>query len=88
MIQTIDEQIDKFLSSLPEINDSQIISIKERSATTLTDDLKKGHATSNVCMIAASILKQNPKDLAVKLASIMEKSKKYEKSDLIRNLPK
>ena len=78
MIQTINEQIDKFLSSLPEINNSQIISIKERSATTLTDDLKKGHATSNVCMIAASILKQNPKDLAVKLASIMEKSEKYE----------
>jgi hypothetical protein len=30
MIQTIDEQINKFLASLPDINDDQISQIKDR----------------------------------------------------------
>ena len=81
MIQTIDEQINKFLASLPDINDDQISQIKDRCATTVTDDLKKGHATSNVCMIAASVLKKNPKELATELASILERSCKYESVD-------
>ena len=41
MIQTIDEQINKFLASIPDINDDQISQIKDRCATTVTDDLKK-----------------------------------------------
>jgi arginyl-tRNA synthetase len=59
----------------------KVSQIKDRCATTVTDDLKKGHATSNVCMIAASVLKKNPKELATELASILERSCKYESVD-------
>ena len=79
MITHINEQINNFLISLPTVSEDQVELINKKSATTVTDDLKKGHATSNVCMIAASILKRNPRDLADELVSKLKDSKAFEK---------
>ena len=78
MITNINEQINNFLISLSDVSDDQVELINQKCATTVTDDLKKGHATSNVCMIAASILKRNPRDLADELATILRGSNVFE----------
>ena len=78
MITHINEQINNFLISLPAVSEDQVELINKKSATTVTDDLKKGHATSNVCMIAASILKRNPHDLADELVSKLRDSNAFE----------
>ena len=52
--------------------------INEKYSTTISDDLKNGHLTSNVCMVAASILNLNPKDLAKELEEKLKKLNKFQ----------
>jgi arginyl-tRNA synthetase len=78
MIESINKEIDNFLVSLPGIDKNQLESIISKYSSTITDDLKKGHITSNVCMIAASILQKNPKELASELKNILIQSGRYE----------
>ena len=78
MIESINKEIDNFLVSLPGIDKNQLASITSKYSSTITDDLKKGHITSNVCMIAASILQKNPKELASELKNILIQSGRYE----------
>ena len=77
MIDEINKEIEKFLSSIVN-NKKNINSIIKKSSTSISDDLKKGHITSNVCMVAASILKLNPKDLAEDLKTRLEKIDKFD----------
>ena len=79
MIESINQEVDKFLSTLPDITNEQLISIKNKYSCSVTDDLKKGHLTTNVCMISASILKKDPKDLAADLEENLTKLGAYEK---------
>tara|TARA_B100000768_G_scaffold10204_1_gene10220 strand:- start:496 stop:735 length:240 start_codon:yes stop_codon:yes gene_type:complete len=67
MIESINLEIDNFLSLIPDISREQTESIKKKYSSNVTDDLSKGHITTNACMIAASVLKTNPKELAAKL---------------------
>ncbi len=76
MIDEINKEIEKFLSSIVN-NKKNINSIIEKCSTSISDDLKKGHITSNVCMVAASILKLNPKNLAEDLKTRLEKIDKF-----------
>ena len=76
MIDEINKEIEKFLSSIVN-NKKNISSIIKKSSTSISDDLKKGHITSNVCMVAASILKLNPKNLAEDLKTRLEKIDKF-----------
>jgi len=76
LIDEINKEIEKFLSSIVN-NKKNISSIIEKSSTSISDDLKKGHITSNVCMVAASILKLNPKNLAEDLKTRLEKIDKF-----------
>ena len=82
MIDEINKEIEKFLSSIVN-NKKNINSIIKKCSTSISDDLKKGHITSNVCMVAASILKLNPKNLAeelkTRLDSLKDESKKIKK---------
>ena len=50
----------------------------EKCATSITDDLNKGHLTTNVCMVTASILKINPKKLAEELKTRLQKINKFD----------
>ena len=79
MIEVLNEEINKFLLSLPNIEKNALSQIKKRYSSTVTDDLSKGHITSNVCMIAASQLKRNPKELAGDLQKELSDSNKFEK---------
>ena len=79
MIEVLNEEINKFLLSLPNIEKNALSQIKKRYSSTVTDDLSKGHITSNVCMIAASQLKRNPKELAGDLQKELIDSNKFEK---------
>ena len=76
MIDEINKEIEKFLSSIVN-NKKNINSIIKKCSTSISDDLKKGHITSNVCMVAASILKLNPKNLAEDLKTRLEKIDKF-----------
>ena len=77
MIDEINKEIEKFLSSIVN-NKKNINSIIKKCSTSISDDLKKGHITSNVCMVAASILKLNPKKLAEHLKIRLEKIDKFD----------
>ena len=81
MIDEINKEIEKFLSSIVN-NKKNISSIIKKSSTSISDDLKKGHITSNVCMVAASILKLNPKNLAEDLKTRLEKINKFDNVEI------
>ena len=67
MIEVINKEIKKFLLSIGDISKADLEIILQKYSTTISDDLSKGHLTTNVCMIAASILKTNPNKLAINL---------------------
>ena len=77
MIDEINKEIEKFLSSIVN-NKKNINSIIKKCSTSISDDLNKGHITSNVCMVAASILKLNPKNLAEDLKTRLKKIDKFD----------
>ena len=81
MIDEINKEIEKFLSSIVN-NKKNINSIVKKGSTSISDDLKKGHITSNVCMVAASILKLNPKNLAEDLKTRLEKIDKFDNVEI------
>ena len=64
MISAINQEIAAFLSSVKGVNESSNQMILDKFSTSISDNLKNGHLTTNVCMIAASVLKLNPKELA------------------------
>ena len=67
MIEVINKEIKEFLLSIGDISKADLEIILQKYSTTISDDLSKGHLTTNVCMIAASILKTNPNELALNL---------------------
>lgn len=77
MIDKLNEEISKFLSSFLNIEDEKLSQIEKRCSSTITDDLDKGHITSNVCMIAASILKKNPKEIAHALVEWLKETDNF-----------
>ena len=79
MIDTLNEEISKFLSSFLNTEDKKLSLIEKKCSSTITDELDKGHITSNVCMIAASILKKNPKEIADALVEWLKKTDNFDK---------
>ena len=78
MIDIINKEIKSFLSSIDGMDKNVLSTINEKYSTTISDDLKNGHLTSNVCMVAASILNLNPKDLAKELEEKLKKLNKFQ----------
>ena len=62
MIDVINKEIKIFLSSID--NNENIKAVLDKYTTSISDDLNKGHITTNVCMVAASVLKANSIELA------------------------
>ena len=79
MIDTLNEEISKFLSSFLITEDEKLSLIENKCSSSITDDLDKGHITSNVCMIAGSILKKNPKEIADALVEWLKKTDNFDK---------
>ena len=49
---------------------------------TLSDSLKKGHWTSNLCLIASNLAKKNPQDIASALIPVLESKSEIAKVEL------
>jgi len=81
LIDIINKEIKNFLSSI-EKDKKEIDLAINKSSTTILDDLGKGHLTTNVCMVAASIFKLNPKDLASNLKNQLDKLNLFESVDI------
>ena len=79
MISPLNKEITIFLNSIEGCSKKSIEIINEKYSSTITDDLSNGHITSNVCMVAASVLKLNPKELSVQLATQLNSLNIYEK---------
>ena len=82
MINLIDKEIDSFLSSIDGIEKNSLSIINDKFSTTITEDLKNGHITTNVCMVAASILSLNPKKLAKELEKKLDRLNKFRKIEI------
>jgi len=78
LIETLNKEISIFLNSIEGCGKQSIDLINEKYTSTITDDLSNGHITSNVCMVAASILKLNPKELSEKLSNQLNSLTSYE----------
>ena len=50
MIDIVNKEIKSFLSSIDGMDKNVLSTINEKYSTTISDDLKNGHLTSNVCM--------------------------------------
>jgi len=79
LISALNKEITIFLNSIEGCSKKSIEIINEKYSSTITDDLSNGHITSNVCMVAASVLKLNPKELSVQLATKLNSLNIYEK---------
>tara|TARA_B100000579_G_scaffold123736_1_gene99707 strand:+ start:715 stop:2454 length:1740 start_codon:yes stop_codon:yes gene_type:complete len=79
LISALNKEITIFLNSIEGCSKKSIEIINEKYSSTITDDLSNGHITSNVCMVAASVLKLNPKELSVQLATQLNSLNIYEK---------
>ena len=79
MIERLNAEILSFLSNLESVDEESLKVIDKKSTTSITDDLKNGHLTSNICMIVASQLKLNPKKLSSDLADKLDSLKIFEK---------
>ena len=79
MIERLNAEILSFLSNLEGVNEKSLEVIDKKSTTSITDDLKNGHLTSNICMIVASQLKLNPKKLSSDLADKLGSLRIFEK---------
>jgi len=78
LINIVDKAIKSFLLSINGVDENTISIINKKYSTAISDDLKNGHLTTNVCMVAASILNLNPKELAKDLEAKLNKLNKFQ----------
>ncbi len=78
MINIVDKAIKSFLLSINGVDENTISIINKKYSTAISDDLNNGHLTTNVCMVAASILNLNPKELAKDLEAKLNKLNKFQ----------
>ena len=62
MIDLINNEIASFIDSIESVDEDSLNKIRNRYSSSITEDLKNGHYTSNICMVLASNLKLNPKE--------------------------
>ena len=77
MIETINKNIEIFISSLDGVSNDLVKAVINKSSTSISENLDNGHLTTNVCMVAASTLKLNPKELADNLEINLNKLELY-----------
>jgi len=77
LIETINKNIEIFISSLDGVSNDLVKAVINKSSTSISENLDNGHLTTNVCMVAASTLKLNPKELADNLEKNLNKLALY-----------
>ena len=89
MIDLINNEIASFIDSIESVDEDSLNKIRNRYASSITEDLKNGHYTSNICMVLASNLKLNPKELSTTLVEKLNNLNIFEKvesDDEMKNL--
>ena len=71
MINHLNLKIEQFLDGNIEFDENDAELIKNKFKTEITDDLKKGHITTNVGLISGSILDKNPREIAEKFKNLL-----------------
>ena len=71
ILYKINKIIFEFIESLDDLTNEDLISIKSKINTLISENLERGHITSNACLVAGNILKTNPKALSEKLKEIL-----------------
>tara|TARA_Y100000746_G_scaffold128743_1_gene110230 strand:- start:76 stop:1818 length:1743 start_codon:yes stop_codon:yes gene_type:complete len=82
LIEAVNKQIKLFLTSIEGSSNDSTQAILNKFTTSISEDLKNGHLTTNVCMVAASILRLNPKELAENLEKSLKKLNKFKKVEV------
>ncbi len=64
MIKSFNQHIENFLVKESGYSKEDVILIKDKYKTEITDDLKRGHITTNIGLVSGSVTGTNPKEAA------------------------
>ena len=82
MYNQISASLNEFIDNKLSLDAGQKKTLRKKQKLTLSDSLKKGHWTSNLCLIASNLAKINPQDVASALIPILESQYEIAKVEL------
>ncbi len=82
MYNQISASLNNFIDNEPSLDVVQKKTLRKKQKLTLSDSLKKGHWTSNLCLIASNLAKKNPQDIASTLIPVLESQSEIAKVEL------
>ena len=82
MYNQISASLNDFIDNELSLDSVQKKTLLKKQKLTLSDSLKKGHWTSNLCLIASNLAKKNPQDIASALISKLESQPEIAKVEL------
>ena len=82
MYNQISASLNHFIDNELSLDAGQKKTLRKKQKLTLSDSLKKGHWTSNLCLIASNLAKINPQDIASALIPILESQSEIAKVEL------
>ena len=82
MYNQISASLNEFIDNKLSLDAGQKKTLRKKQKLTLSDSLKKGHWTSNLCLIASNLAKINPQDVASALIPILESHSEIAKVEL------
>ena len=71
ILYKINKIIFEFIKSLDDLTNEDLISLTSKVNTLISENLERGHITSNACLVAGNTLKTNPRELSEKLKEIL-----------------
>ena len=82
MYNQISASLNDFIDNELSLDSVQKKTLLKKQKLTLSDSLKKGHWTSNLCLIASNLAKKNPQDIASALIPLLESKSEIAKVEL------
>ena len=82
MYNQISASLNDFIDNELSLDSVQKKTLLKKQKLTLSDSLKKGHWTSNLCLIASNLAKKNPQDIATVLIPVLESKSEIAKVEL------
>ena len=82
MYNQISASLNDFIDKELSLDSVQKKTLLKKQKLTLSDSLKKGHWTSNLCLIASNLAKKNPQDIASALIPVLESKSEIAKVEL------
>ncbi len=82
MYNQISASLNDFIDNELSLDSVQKKTLLKKQKLTLSDSLKKGHWTFNLCLIASNLAKKNPQDIASALIPVLESKSEIAKVEL------